>query len=244
MGIREEIKFRSGIAIVYDETGLYYHIDKNLKPLYDNRFDHVTTFRNGYAVATMNKRQFHINKKGKRVYFATFDECTPIRKEQGIPGLFTTVKDNGITMRLNILDLKFVGMNMPTIINIEEAEVYEIQKVTGVKIMKTSSGKYYHLDKYGDAMYNDRFDWVSDFNGGIAAVRLHGKSFHIDKFGNCPYTDRFANVELPNVNGIGRAYDEYDFEYIINFQSDAQPVRTGKRISKEERKSNKKSFRK
>ena len=55
--------------------------------------------------------------------------------------------------------------------------------------------KWFHIDKQGNPLYNEKHDWVGSFSEGVAWVVKDSKWFHIDKQGNPLYNERYDSAE-------------------------------------------------
>jgi len=73
--------------------------------------------------------------------------------------------------------------------NIKEEydEIYEY--VNGVAIVELD-GKEFHIDKNGNPLYEERYDWVSEYDD-IILVNIDHKWFHMDNEGNPLYEERY-----------------------------------------------------
>lgn len=55
---------------------------------------------------------------------------------------------------------------------------------------------WYHIDKEGEPLYRQRYDWTESFHEGLAEARKGDKAFHIRKDGAPAYEERFDEVSF------------------------------------------------
>ncbi len=66
----------------------------------------------------------------------------------------------------------------------------------GLAAVKLSTGKWCHIDEELNPAYRARYDWVGDFNQGLAPAAIDGQMFHITRSGHIAYNQRYAFVGL------------------------------------------------
>ena len=61
----------------------------------------------------------------------------------------------------------------------------------GVAIAIEKSWKMLHIDEDGRPLYKERYNWVWNFDEGVARVMKNGEWWHIDLEGKALYKERF-----------------------------------------------------
>lgn len=69
--------FKDGVAVVRDDDGLCTHVDKEEKPIHNNRYLDLDVYHKGYARACDSQGRFHIDLRGNPAYARRFSEVEP-----------------------------------------------------------------------------------------------------------------------------------------------------------------------
>jgi hypothetical protein len=177
-----------GLAPVKDETGAY-HIDSNGNPLYPEKYSRTFGYYCNRAAIILGRNWFHINEVGKRVYqqnyawAGNFQEniCT-VRDFDGnyfhidLHGnriysenyLYAGDYKDGIAcVKLQNGFCKHIDINGKFINDKEFLDLGVFHK--NFAIAKDKKG-WFHINKNGDEIYQNRFSAVEPFYNGFSLV--------------------------------------------------------------------------
>lgn len=145
---------------------------KSLKKMGENRvetmpskkYDDVDSFKEGFAIVSLNEKYGFIDQQGKEVIPLKYDDVFSFSE-----GL-ARVKLNG--------KFGFVDQKGKEIIPLKYEHAYFFgEGLVAVKL----NGKYGFIDKNGKEVIPLKYDDATIFSGGLATVQLNGKYGSIDK---------------------------------------------------------------
>lgn len=198
------LKFHTpGLAPVLDETGAY-HIDSNGNPLYDVRYSRTFGFYQNRASVVDNDKWYHINEKGDRVYNREFKWTGNFQES------FCAVRDN----ENQYFHIDLEGNNLYkekySYVGDYKEEIACVRLFNGLFKHIDSLGNYindksfidlgvfhknfatakdtkgwFHIDKKGKALYNERYLLIEPFyNGQSLVTTFENRKQIIDEKGN------------------------------------------------------------
>ncbi|TXT58698.1 MAG: hypothetical protein BAJALOKI1v1_1580007 [Promethearchaeota archaeon] len=160
--------YYEGIAAVKDETGSY-HIDLKGIPIYHERYDWVGNFQDKRcSVRDKKGKYFHIKKDGLPAYPEKYYYSGDFKY-----GIAVVYEKSGLAKHIDkkgnqIQHTKF-----------EELNVFH----KGFAIAKDREG-YFHINKKGAPLYNERYKWIEPFyNGQAFCCKMSGEKIIINEQG-------------------------------------------------------------
>ncbi len=186
---KQVLKFHSeGLAPVCDETG-WYHINLEGHPAYNERYDRVFGYYFGKAAVIKNGKWFHIDVNGKRIYKQNYAWCGNYQEN------VCTVRDfegnyfhiDHVGNRLYTQKYRYAGdfKDGYAVVRLKNGLFKHIDKNgkdlnrklfldLGVfhKSYATAKDKkgWFHINRNGDPLYNQRYAMVEPFYNGCALV--------------------------------------------------------------------------
>jgi hypothetical protein len=195
----EVLKFHSpGLAPVKDETGSY-HIDRNGKQLYTDRFARTFGFYCKRAAVVQADEWFHITEIGERAYTNSYS-WTGNFQENLCP-----VRDGRNYFHINIAGNRIYA----------DSFVYCGDFKDGIACVKTFDGFYKHIDTKGNFINNREFFDLGIFHKNFATAKDKSGWYHIDKQGKEIYKERYLAIE-PFYNGFALVTQLDNQKIIIN----------------------------
>ena len=154
---RKAYGFYEGIASVCDDSG-WFHIDRNGHEIYTKRFAWVGNFQEGLcAVRDFNNNYFHINTNGNRPYLENYNYVGDFKYSIAVvtnhEGKATHIDKAGILIHNKFFD---------------ELDIYH----KSYAIAKDKNG-YFHINKQGDELYQDRYQKLEPFYNAAALATKH-----------------------------------------------------------------------
>jgi hypothetical protein len=185
----EVLKFHSpALAPVLDNSGAY-HIDINGNELYTNRYSRTFCFYCNRASVIENKRWFHINEKGDKVYSSSFLWVGNYQEN-----ICTVRNDHNQYFHIDLKGNRIYVDNY----------VYAGDYKDGIACVKSQDGFFKHIDNKGQFINDKSFLDLGVFHKNFATAKDKSGWFHIDKSGNELYNERYLSVE-PFYNGFALA---------------------------------------
>ena len=201
---KQVLKFHAeGLAPVCDETG-WYHINLQGEASYKQRYERVFGYYFEKATVVKNGKWFHIDKQGNRIYRHNFAWCGNFQEN------ICTVRDfeknyyhiDSKGSRIYSEKYKYAGdfKDGFAVVRLKTGLCKHIDKQgsnlnsklfvdLGVfhKSFATAKDKkgWFHIDKNGDELYNDRYLAIEPFYNGFSLVEtFENKRQIIDENGN------------------------------------------------------------
>lgn len=173
-----------GVAAVIGYSGSY-HINKDGKPLYEDRFLETFGYYDDCAGVCDETGMYHIDLNGNPLYekryqwVGNFQElCCPVRDHDG---LYFHIDREGNPIHSK----KFA---------------YAGDFKYGIAVVYEEGKGATHISNKGDLIHYQWFYECENYHKGCAAVRDEGGWTHIDLKGRPLYSERYAKVE-PYYNG-------------------------------------------
>ncbi len=158
-----------------------HHLDQCNNPIYDERYDHVDGFENGFARVILNGEEFHISPTGKPIYSERY---------KGV----NEFNENGVA-KVHTFDGKIFFIRTDgTKINEKGYDVADRFDWNDPERYGAIEGKLFHLASDGSPMYDQRFDEVWPFKSGIAIVRIGAERFYIKPNGERVTDEKYDEV--------------------------------------------------
>ncbi len=158
--------FYENRAAVKDDNG-WFHIDKNGDEVYKQRYAWIGNFNeNRCVVMDFNDNYFHIDINGNRVYQQNYKYTGDFK--YGIAVVIdNSNKSTHIDKFGNLLHGKYF----------DELGIFH----KGLAVAKDNEG-YFHVNKKGVALYNQRYAKLEDFYNGYAlATTFEGNKIRLDE---------------------------------------------------------------
>jgi len=165
----EAFGFYDGLAAVHDETGCY-HIGLNGEQAYEKRFHWVGNFQEEICtIRDEDGSYFHISRKGKPIYKSRYRYAGDYKY-----GIAVIYDQDGLAYHINKLGEK-----------LSEKGYLELQTFhKGFAIARDDIG-YFHIDRNGKPVYDQRFEWLEPFYNGSSFGRIkEGPLVLIEENGN------------------------------------------------------------
>jgi hypothetical protein len=186
----EILKFHApGLAPVKDETGAY-HIDTAGNPLYLERYSRTFGFYCNRATIIKKEGWFHINEKGKEAYVQNYTWAGNFQEN------ICTVRDSGAYFHIDLHGNRlysenylYAGDYKDGIACVKQQNSFFIHiDISGKAVndkefldlgvfhknFATAKDKngWFHINKSGNEIYNQRYSAIEPFYNGFALVTL------------------------------------------------------------------------
>lgn len=173
--------FSEGLAAVELSTDRWCHIDEELKPIYQARYDWVGDFHQGLAPASLEDDMFHIGRDGRITYSNRYSFVGPFTEEMA-------VASNKSKWAFHILP-----NGKPAYRN-RFFRISEFREGLAV-VQSAYQDRWHYIDHFGLPQGMGRFFSANPFKQGLAAIQLEeGVAYHIDHAGRAAYQSRFQEA--------------------------------------------------
>jgi 2-polyprenyl-3-methyl-5-hydroxy-6-metoxy-1,4-benzoquinol methylase len=178
---------------------LSHHLNGDLSPAYENRFDMVLQFHSpGLAPVLKSGKAWHILPDGSPAYserylktFGFYDGIATVADDSGWLHIFPS----GQMLYSNRYDWcgNFQG---------------------GFCTVRDCDGNYFHVDKNGFPVYKEHWKYAGDFRDGVAVVQdSNGMSSHINENGDILHSVWYIDLDVYHKN-FARAKDKDGWTHI------------------------------
>ncbi|EHQ36147.1 hypothetical protein [Methanoplanus limicola] len=147
--------FYNEIAAVSDESG-FFHIRPDGSDLHNSRYAWSGNFQEDRCVVRdFSGDYFHIDNKGNKPYSEKYAYVGDYKY-----GIACVYDYNGLATHIDLNGHLIHGKMF------EECSPFH----KGHSVVKEKFG-YFHIDKYGNELYSERFLWIESYYNGVALCR-------------------------------------------------------------------------
>lgn len=163
--------------ITIRDTGKNALVDNTGKFITGFKYDHIHTYKNGFARIILNRKYGFINKYGKEIAKPQYNELNNFSDNMAL------FEKNGLK--------GFIDINGKEIITAKYKQATNfIEGLAAVAI----NGKWGYINKIGKEVIAAKFTNASEFNDGIAVVEELSKFVFIDKQGKYLFQQKFDSA--------------------------------------------------
>ena len=202
--------------ITVDKNDYYGVADENKEQIIKNNYSYIEYLYDNYFIAVKGGKTGIINDEEKYVIEFNYDNISKIEDTnllQAKNGNITQIigknmqvvasLENGIIDKVNnyvrlYSDKEIIYINMEGNI-VNSKDVYQGNKL----FAKNENGKWGFVDKDGNVKVEAKYDFVTEFENGVAGIKKDGKWGVIDENGNIKLEPIYEiNKILPEFKGV------------------------------------------
>ena len=196
-GLAVYIQYLRTFEKVYDSSFTY--IDVATKEVKDKKYDFAMSFNDGLALVLENDKYYFINTDFEKAFELEINDARGFSEGLAavkIDTLWGFIDINGnwkikpkyrLANSFNSGKAKVLVRNNFEHIDKEEKIIEEEFEYSEGLAAVEQNGKYVFVDKNGNIAINDRFDYATNFENGLAKVWRENELYYINKSGEKIY---------------------------------------------------------